>query len=98
MICGITSAYVNLLCLVNAYRDLPNCKLKCRTEIGYDGLPCDCTGFIGCEEYEHIGNVLGEAGLNLEVVMLHHLTKDVHIHICRIHARNHGCDDCAGAK
>ena len=39
-------------------------------EIGYDGLAGDGAGFIGGEEQKHVGNVLGHAGLNLEVVVL----------------------------
>ena len=71
--------------------------LKGGAEVGYDCLTGDGSRFVGCEEEKHICHVVGHTGLNLEVVVLHHLTEDVHVHVGRAHARNHGGNDGAGA-
>lgn len=54
--------------------------------------------FIRGKEEQHIGYVFGHTWLCLQIIVFHHLAKDIHIHVVRAHTCYHGSYNGAGTN
>ena len=66
--------------------------LQRRAEVGDDDLAGQRAGFVARQEEQHVGDVLGQAGLHAQVHVLHHLAEHVLIQRRRIGLGHRGQD------